>query len=218
MTEMKEIQNQKAQHKLLEALDQLDQLDSDFKAVRAQYGNPSDRFEEPGFPALVRIILGQQISRAVAHVLWTRMQEKNWIQAEILAALSYAELQAIGLSKRKSEYIIDLARAEAGAELCLSALASQPAEEFTKILIGYRGIGSWTIHNYRLFCLADMDAWPGNDLALMETLRRVKHLKQRPNHLQMDQFAKAWQPCRGAAALLLWHFYACVVRDARPVS
>ena len=120
----------KAPRALSDALEALDRLDADFCDARAQWGNPPDRFEKAGFPALVRIILGQQISRAVAQTLWTRLSERDWQSAQTLARLDYADLQAVGLSRRKSEYIIDLARAEADGRLALSELAEQPADIF----------------------------------------------------------------------------------------
>lgn len=200
------------------ALQALDVLDADIKAARARWGNPPDRFSQPGFSALVRIILGQQISRAVADTLWSRMTEQNWCDAPALAALDYPDLQGIGLSRRKAEYIIDLARAEAEGRLDLENLGQQPAEIFTQKLIAYRGVGGWTVSNYRLFCLADLDAWPGNDLALMEAVKRLKNLPARPSHTEMDLLANSWMPYRGAAALLLWHLYACLVRNSRPMG
>ena len=201
-----------------DALQALDRLDADLKAARARWGNPPDRFSQPGFSALVRIILGQQISRAVANTLWSRMTKHSWCDAPALATLDYTALQNIGLSRRKAEYIIDLAKAEAEGHLDLEALGQQPAEIFTQKLIAYRGVGGWTVSNYRLFCLADLDAWPGNDLALMETVKRLKNLPARPSHAEMDKLAHSWMPYRGAAALLLWHLYACLVRDSRPMG
>lgn len=200
------------------ALQALDRLDTDIKAARARWGNPPDRFSQPGFSALVRIILGQQISRIVANTLWSRMTEHSWCDAPALAALDYTALQEIGLSRRKAEYIIDLARAEAEGRLDLHGLGQQPAEIFTQKLLAYRGVGGWTVSNYRLFCLADLDAWPGNDLALMEAVKRLKNLPARPSHAEMDKLASSWMPYRGAAALLLWHLYACLVRNSRPMG
>ena len=200
-----------------DALQALDRLDADIKAARARWGNPPDRFSQPGFSALVRIILGQQISRAVANTLWSRMTDIAGL-APALAALDYTALQNIGLSRRKTEYIIDLARAEVEGRLDLKALGQQPAEIFTQKLTAYRGVGGWTVSNYRLFCLADLDAWPGNDLALMEAVKRLKNLPARPSHAEMDKLACSWMPYRGAAALLLWHLYACLVRDSRPMG
>ena len=199
-------------------LEKLDNLDGDLKSARAEFGNPPDRFEQAGFPTMVRIILGQQISRAVASTLWTRMQQKNWTDSVSLASCEYSDLQTIGLSRRKSEYIIDLARLVTSGEIDFDALHAADAQTFRDRLIAVRGIGDWTISNYRLFCLADLDAWPGNDLALMEAVKRLKGLPVRPTHKQMDVFASGWRPYRGAAALLLWHLYACLVRAARPTG
>ncbi len=203
---------------LLEALQQLDRQDEHLAAARTRFGNPPDRFEPATFASLVRIILGQQISRQVAVALWSRMSERGWTEAEPLARLVYDDLQAIGLSRRKAEYVIDLARAEVDGGLDLQTLNHQPAEIFHEKLISYRGIGGWTVSNYRLFCLADFNAWPGNDLALMEAVKRLKQLEGRPTHAEMDRFAEGWQPYRGAAALMLWHLYSCLVRDGTPTG
>ncbi len=194
----------------------LDKHDADLASARKIYGNPPDRFEPATFPSLVRIILGQQISRQVAGVLWRRLQKNGWQQADVLAGLGYDDLQSIGLSRRKAEYVIDLARAETDGRLDLKELNKQPAKQFSAKLIGFRGIGGWTVSNYRLFCLSDFDAWPGNDLALMEAVKRLKVLDRRPTQTEMDEFARQWQPYRGAAALLLWHLHSCLVRDCMP--
>jgi len=212
-------QNKLANHpELIKALRNLDKLDADLANAKKTYGNPPDRFEPATFPSLVRIILGQQISRQVAVVLWKRLQTNGWQEADTLAGLEYDNLQSIGLSRRKAEYVIDLARAETDGRLDLQQLNNQPAKEFSTKLISFRGIGSWTVSNYRLFCLADFDAWPGNDLALMEAVKRLKILDRRPTHIEMDEFAHRWHPYRGAAALLLWHLYSCFARDGSPTA
>lgn len=203
---------------LVKALSFLDKQDADLARARKAYGNPPDRFEPATFPSLVRIILGQQISRQVAVVLWQRLQINEWQEADALAGLDYENLQSVGLSKRKAKYIIDLALAETDGRLNLKQLNKQPAKNFSAKLIEFKGIGTWTISNYRLFCLADFDAWPGNDLALMEAVKRLKKLDRRPTHTEMDEFAHQWQPYRGAAALLLWHLYSCLVRDGTPTG
>ena len=76
------------------------------------------------------------------------------------------------------------------------------------ILIQVNGIGEWTINNYRLFALQDVDAWPGGDLALQESVKQIKILNSRPNYNQMKKLSEKWKPYRGAAALLLWHYYS----------
>ena len=213
------VKNKLTSHpEFFKALSCLDKLDDDLASARKTYGNPPDRFEPATFPSLVRIILGQQISRQVAKVLWQRLQKNGWQEADTLASLNFDELQSVGLSRRKAEYVIELARAETDGRLNLKQLNKQPAEKFSAKLIGFRGIGSWTISNYRLFCLSDFDAWPGNDLALMKVVKRLKMLDRLPTHSEMDEFARQWQPYRGAAALLLWHLHSCLVGNGTPTK
>ena len=213
------VKNKFSSHpEFFKALSCLDKLDADLASARKTYGNPPDRFEPATFPSLVRIILGQQISRQVAKVLWQRLQKNGWQEADTLASLNFDELQSVGLSRRKAEYVIELARAETDGRLNLKQLNKQPAEKFSAKLIGFRGIGSWTISNYRLFCLSDFDAWPGNDLALMKVVKRLKMLDRLPTHSEMDKIARRWQPYRGAAALLLWHLQSCLVGNGRPTK
>ena len=213
------VKNKLTSHpEFFKALSCLDKLDDDLANARKTYGNPPDRFEPATFPSLVRIILGQQISRQVAKVLWQRLQKNGWQEADTLASLNFDELQSVGLSRRKAEYVIELARAETDGRLNLKQLNKQPAEKFSAKLIGFRGIGSWTISNYRLFCLSDFDAWPGNDLALMKVVKRLKMLDRLPTHSEMDEFARQWQPYRGAAALLLWHLHSCLVGNGKPTE
>ena len=84
------------------ALDGLCAKDSDFAGARAKWGDPPDRFMAQNYASLARIILGQQISRAVATTLWSRLEDKGWVDAPSLASLDYVDLQHIGISGRKS--------------------------------------------------------------------------------------------------------------------
>ena len=81
------------------------------------------------------------------------------------------------------------------------------SEEVTKVLLPIKGIGQWTINNFKIFALQDVNAWPSADLALQEAVKILKNLIRRPNQLEMEKLGKNWEPYRGAAALFLWHFY-----------
>ena len=204
-------------HQLSSALDQLAAKDPDIAAARAAYGDPPDRMVAPGYSTLARIILGQQISRAVAETLWQRLDSASWTEAPALAVRQPDELLQLGISRRKAEYLIDLAKACQSGELDFDALGQMPGEAVQEMLTQFRGIGNWTADNYRLFALADFDAWPGNDLALQEGMRLLKQLNTRPGPDQMDALADAWRPVRGAGALMLWHIYAASRRPGAPV-
>ena len=80
-------------------------------------------------------------------------------------------------------------------------------DQVINVLIKVKGIGQWTINNYRIFALQDVDAWPSADLALQESIKLIKKFTLRPKQEEMENIAAKWKPFRGAAALFLWHFY-----------
>ena len=88
------------------ALDGLCGKDNDFALARAKWGNPPDRFMPQNYASLARIILGQQISRAVATTLWARLEARDWVDAAALANLEYVDLQQIRAQKSKRNWCL----------------------------------------------------------------------------------------------------------------
>ena len=205
------------QQKLLSsggALDQLAAIDADIAAALSRFGPPPDRSLPASFETLARSIIGQQISRAAASAIWTRMRDQDHSNAPIIAAKQPDDLMPFGLSRRKAEYLIGIADEIQSGRLDLAALAKMSGEDVQKRLVEIRGIGAWTADNFRLFALGDMDAWPANDIALQEGMKRLKSLDERPNGKMLETLGEAWRPYRGAGALMLWHIYGILVRQA----
>ena len=205
------------QQKLLSsggALDQLAAIDADIAAALSRFGPPPDRSLPASFETLARSIIGQQISRAAASAIWTRMLDLDHDNAPIIASKQPDDLMPFGLSRRKAEYLIGIADEIQSGRLDLAALAKMSGEDVQKRLVEIRGIGAWTADNFRLFALGDMDAWPANDIALQEGMKRLKSLDERPNGKMLETLGEAWRPYRGAGALMLWHIYGILVRKA----
>jgi DNA-3-methyladenine glycosylase II len=203
------------QQKLLSsggALDQLAAIDADIASALSRFGPPPDRSLPASFETLARSIIGQQISRAAASAIWTRMRDQDHSNAPIIAAKQPDDLMPFGLSRRKAEYLIGIADEIQSGRLDLAALAKMSGEDVQKRLVEIRGIGAWTADNFRLFALGDMDAWPANDIALQEGMKRLKSLDERPNGKMLETLGEAWRPHRGAGAMMLWHIYGILVR------
>jgi DNA-3-methyladenine glycosylase II len=203
------------QQKLLSsggAFDQLAAIDADIAAALSRFGPPPDRSLPASFETLARSIIGQQISRAAASAIWTRMRDQDHSNAPIIAAKQPDDLMPFGLSRRKAEYLIGIADEIQSGRLDLAALAKMSGEDVQKRLVEIRGIGAWTADNFRLFALGDMDAWPANDIALQEGMKRLKSLDERPNGKMLETLGEAWRPHRGAGAMMLWHIYGILVR------
>ena len=194
------------------ALDQLAAIDPDIAKALARYGPPIDRSLPASFETLARTILGQQISRAAASSIWTRLCDQKCSTASVIAIKAPDDLMPLGLSRRKAEYLIGIAEEIKSGRLNLTNLKSMSGDDAQKRLIEIRGIGAWTADNFRLFALGDMDAWPANDLALQEGMKRLKKLDERPSGKDLSALGDAWRPFRGAGALMLWHIYGILVR------
>ena len=196
------------------ALDKLATIDADIAAALSRFGPPPDRSLPASFETLARSIIGQQISRAAASAIWTRMRDQGQSSAPIIASKQPDDLMPFGLSRRKAEYLIGIADEIQSGRLDLASLAEMSGEDVQKRLVEIRGIGAWTADNFRLFALGDMDAWPANDVALQEGMKRLKSLDERPNGKMLEKLGEAWRPYRGAGALMLWHIYGILVRKA----
>ena len=196
------------------ALDQLAAIDADIAAALSRFGPPPDRSLPASFETLARSIIGQQISRAAASAIWTRMRDQDHSNAPIIASKQPDDLMPFGLSRRKAEYLIGIADEIQSGRLDLPSLAEMSGGDVQKRLVEIRGIGAWTADNFRLFALGDMDAWPANDIALQEGMKRLKSLDERPNGKMLETLGEAWRPYRGAGALMLWHIYGILVRQA----
>ena len=196
------------------ALDKLAAIDADIANALFRFGPPPDRSLPASFETLARSIIGQQISRVAASAIWTRMRDQDQSSAPIIAAKQPDDLMPFGLSRRKAEYLIGIADEIQSGRLDLAALAEMSGQDVQKRLVEIRGIGAWTADNFRLFALGDMDAWPANDIALQEGMKRLKSLDERPNGKMLEKLGEAWRPYRGAGALMLWHIYGILVRKA----
>ncbi len=129
------------------------------------------------------------------------------LSEHVLSKSNIEELKTFGLSTQKSFYIKNLATLSLNKQLNISSLDKLSSEEVTELLLPIKGIGQWTIDNFKIFALQDINAWPSADLALQEALKILLNLIKRPNQIEMENLSQNWKPYRGAAALFLWHFY-----------
>ena len=195
------------------ALDRLAAIDQDIAQALIRFGPPPDRSLPASFETLARSIIGQQISRAAASSIWTRMCDQKCSAASVIAMKTPDNLTPFGLSRRKAQYLIGVADEIESGRLNLDNLKLMSGDDVQKRLIEIRGIGAWTADNFRIFALGDMDAWPANDVALQEAMKRLKNFDKRPTGKQLQALGDAWRPFRGAGALMLWHLYGILVRQ-----
>lgn len=195
--------------KRLEAgLTELGNLDPRMAVLWEQAGTPGPRARPPGFSALLRVIVGQQLSTYAAAAIWKRMEVAG-VAKDPLAyvALDDDALRVLGLSRQKIAYGRGLAKAVVSGGLDLTKLRRMEDEPAIEELVALKGIGRWSAECYLLFALGRTDIMPADDLALVASAGRHLGDGTRWTPGQLREEAELWRPWRSAAARLLWHAY-----------
>lgn len=156
------------------------------------------------FSAVVHHIIGQQISTKAQTTIWNRMREKyGEVNAETISAADLDELQSLGMTFRKAEYITDFARKVHSGEFDLEAISEMSDEDAIKALASLKGIGVWTAEMILLFCLQRPDIFSYDDLAIQRGLRMVYHHRKIDRKL-FEKYRRRFSPYCSVASLYLW--------------
>lgn len=179
-----------------------------FVQVIDRLGPPPPRSAERGTAALLRTIVGQQVSVAAAASMWRKLTEAYGDPPDLarLAAASDEELRALGQSRQKAGYLRSLATLTLSGELDLANLPAED-EEAIALLTRVKGIGRWSAEIYLLFAEGRPDVFPAGDLAVQIELGRLLGTEAKPAEKWLRERASSWAPYRGAAAVLAWHSY-----------
>ena len=190
------------------AVAELAARDPDLAAVHRRLGPPPLWARRPGFSALVRIVLEQQVSLASARAAFERLRTAvDRLTPRAFLELDAATLRRVGFSRQKAGYCRSLAEEIVGGRLRLPVLAGMDDAAARQRLMALRGIGRWSADIYLLMALCRPDVWPRGDLALVKAAQRVKGLPRLPDDDELAAIADAWRPWRAVAARLLWHDY-----------
>jgi DNA-3-methyladenine glycosylase II len=183
-------------------------LDKDLARVHARLGDPPIWGRRPGFPALVKIILEQQVSLRSAAAMYRRIDEHvGGMSPHNINRIGVAGLRQIGVTRQKAAYCHGLARRVLDGTLDLGAVARASDDDGRRMLLAVPGLGPWSVDIYFLMALRRPDVWPRGDLALASALREVKGLRTLPSHDQQLELSGAWAPWRSVAARILWAHY-----------
>ncbi len=189
----------------------------EFIAVVEQTGTPPLRRTAPGFSGMLRIITGQQLSKASAAAIWQRMcDDLHPHDPAHFTTLEEERFRAVGQSRPKIRTIMSFTEAVASGALDLEMLSELDDEEVAAALTSVKGIGPWSAEIYLLSCLGRPDVWPAGDLALQVAAADILGKPERLTAEEMKQAGEAWRPWRAVAARLLWAWYAHLKGGVEP--
>jgi DNA-3-methyladenine glycosylase II len=192
----------------LEAVALLGDEEPPFARVVEEHGPPPFWQRPAGFPTLVWLIMEQQVSLESGAAMYRRLHGLlGAVTPEAVAETSEAELRAIGVTRQKTAYLLELAGSILTGELDLDVLEKRPFETARFSLLAVKGIGPWTADAYLLSALRFPDVFPVGDRALQVGTAEVLGLDAVPEPDELELLSVPWRPVRAAAARIIWHAY-----------
>lgn len=179
--------------------------DSILGEVIRRIGPCSLSARENYFEALVRSIIGQQLSVKVAARIYERLLSsvQGNLSPENVRLLTEEQLKASGVSKQKGTYIKNIADAFLSNKDVFANLKTLPNEEVLEELTKIKGIGLWTAQIFLIFSLNRLDVLPLGDAGFRRSV--ALHYKiDKPTDKQILAISSKWGRYSSVAVWYLW--------------
>ncbi|MBI5851473.1 MAG: helix-turn-helix domain-containing protein [Planctomycetes bacterium] len=170
------------------------------------------------FEALAFAIAGQQVHVAFARSLRDELAALAGEDAPLgqrtppspgrLAALDEAALVRARFSRQKAKALIAAARAVAGAELDLAALAAGSTRTAERRLVALPGVGPWSAAYVLMRGFGFCDCMPASDVGLAVALQQRLGLSERPGAAEVAMRLAPLAPFRSLACYQLWRSFS----------
>jgi len=198
-------QPRKKSEDLKQAMRHLRKVDPVMRRVIDHVGPYTLKCERDRFWMLVRSILSQQISTAAARTVRDRVVAlvESSSGSKRVTPTSLLTLTA-GVSRRKAEYMLDLAGKVDDGEVRLSTMGRLPNEGVIETLIHVRGIGRWTAEMFLMFSLGRLDVFPVDDLGVRNAMLNLYELDQPASHDDFRGIAEPWRPYATIGSWYCW--------------
>ena len=151
--------------------------------------------------SIANLIIEQQISFKAAITVKKRFAKivDKKSQSEIMN-MSNTDLQSIGISFRKAEYIKNVFRFFKNKTIDFDQMSDK---EVIDCLVAIKGVGEWTAQMFLIFNLFRQDIFSPKDLALINSIKK-NYLLQSVGKVEIEKLTKKWAPYNSIACLLLW--------------
>lgn len=188
-----------------QAKTELMKRDRIMKKLIPQFGDLHLTGRGEPFTTLARSIIGQQISVKAAESVWQKFLFAcpKCTPLQVMKAGS-ENLAGCGLSKRKVEYILDLADHFKAKRVQADKWVEMDDEAVIAELSQIRGIGRWTAEMFLIFHLLRPNILPLDDLGLLKGIS-VNYFSGDPvSRSDAREVAANWEPWRTVATWYLW--------------
>jgi DNA-3-methyladenine glycosylase II len=192
-----------------DACKHLAKRDRVMKKLIPKFGDARLKSRGDAFTTLARSIVGQQISVKAAQTVWDRFAAAvggmaTKLQPAHVQALDALRMREAGLSARKVDYMLDLARHFSEKKLSVGQWLQMDDEAIINELIAIRGIGRWTAEMFLMFHLLRPNVLPLDDLGLIKGIS-VNYFSGEPvSRAEARELGEGWAPFRSVATWYIW--------------
>lgn len=198
-----------------EEVDYLKSRDKALGEAIDKIGHVYREVDDDIFSSVVYHIIGQQISTAALTTVWERLCDKTGdVNPETILLLNRDELQQIGITYKKVDYIHSFAQRVKSKDIDLESLYSMSDKEVIKQLSSLIGIGVWTAEMIMIFCMQRRDIVSYGDLAIIRGMRMLYH-HRKIDKKKFDKYARRYAPYGSIASLYLWAIAAGAVTEMK---
>ncbi len=190
-------------------IERIGEIDLETRLRRRSEERPAD-----AYGALLRAIVGQQLSTKAARTIYLRVLDlfdgttpspEQLLEAERGRPARRRALRPQGRVRPRPR----LPRARA-ASWSWTALDELSDEEAIEEIVAVRGLGRWTAEMFLLFHLERPDVLSGGDLGIRKAVQVEYGLEEMPAPERVLEIGEPWRPHRSLASLYLWESLANV--------
>lgn len=157
------------------------------------------------FTTLARSIVGQQVTSRAADVAWDKLLALcPKITPAQVAKAGALQIAACGLSKRKTEYILDLADSFKAKRVHADQWSVMDDEAVVAELVQIRGITRWTAEMFLIFNLLRPNVLPLDDPGLIQGISQNYFSGEPVSRSDAREVSANWEPWRTVATWYLW--------------
>jgi DNA-3-methyladenine glycosylase II len=121
-----------------------------------------------------------------------------------VSALAVPTMREAGLSARKCEYLLDLARHFSDGSVQVARWRGMDDEAIITELVAIRGIGRWTAEMFLIFHLMRPNVLPLDDLGLLKGIILNYFSGEPVSRAEAREVGDAWAPFRSVATWYIW--------------
>jgi DNA-3-methyladenine glycosylase II len=181
--------------------------DKKFKILYNLVGELSYSLYNDYYGFIIETIIGQMLSNKVADVLTGRLINicnSGKIDIESIKNLSFKKILSIGISRSKTQCIIDFTDHYIKNKYTKKKLSRLSDEEIIKEITSIKGLGTWSAKMFLLFVLGRENILPLEDSAYMQAFIWYNGITSPPSKSKIKDISDKWNPYNSIVARYLY--------------